>query len=78
MFLGVLGGLLGGLGMPWGSPGVVPVVILKTGGAYFSGLDGFGGIFGYPVGSKSNPGERLSRLGGPKGAKSKPEFNHNL
>ncbi len=63
--------------MPWGSPGVVPVVILRTGGAHFAGLEGFGGIFGHPVGSKSDPGERLSRFGGPKGAKSEPKGDKN-
>ena len=63
--------------MPWGGPGVVPGVILRTGGAHFSGLEGFGGIFGYPVGSKSDPGERLSRFGGPKGAKSEPKGDKN-
>ena len=29
-----------GLGMPWGGPGVVPGVILRTGGGHFSGLEG--------------------------------------
>ena len=68
---------MGGLGMPWGCPWVAPVVILRAGGAHFSGLDGFGGIIGYPVGSKSDPGERLSRFGGSQGAKSEPKGDKN-
>ncbi len=83
MFWWVDGSMRGpwrGLGGSWDAlvrPGVVPGVILRTGGAHFSGLEGFGGIFGHPVGSKSDPGERLSRFGGPKGAKSEPKGDKN-
>ena len=56
---------------------MVPGVILRTRGAHFSSLDGFGDIFGCPVGSKSDLGEHLSHFGWPKGTKSKPNLDNN-
>ncbi len=49
----------------------------KDRGGSFSRFGWIGGGLGYPVGSKSDPGERLSRVGGPRDAKSKPKGVRN-
>ena len=62
-----LEGVLEGVGMPWGRSWGGPGDILRSGEVRLSVFEGFGGIFGSPVRSKSDPGERLSCLRGVKG-----------